>query len=376
MRPSYKTGMVLNYVIHLGILALFFFAIPSEHRDGWYLYHGGDQVEYYELAESLVDGAPVESRRSLGFSLIIAVPAALLRPEGWRDLLPLFVVLHAVVLHGLSQLLLGEMAYRFTKSRCAAWGAVLLWVLFPLVYYVGFTLLHSQALAAHRAARHTWAQMLSDPPAAFLTLLIVWVFFYGFDRQQMAPVGAAGLLSGFVGMVRLSGLLVPFLLGLLLLRRRRWRAAALFAASAALAFTPQLAYNAQMFGSPLTTGYQLFLEPPPYGLPLFHPLYVAGGFFTLWTRQPAIAAAGIAAAALGVPGVVWLWRRDRIGVYVLAGWVLSNVLFYGMYYLSWFGGMDRLLISAYPAMAVIAAASIAWAHERLVHTGRSEPVCI
>jgi hypothetical protein len=359
VQPSYRAGLALIYLVHLCVLGLFFFVIPSQWHHGWYFHHGGDQEGYYALAESLVEGQPVASKFPLGFPLLLAPAIMLTQPAGWEDLVPPFVVLHAFVLHGLSQVLLGAIARRVTHSRALALLVVLGWVLTPLALYAAVSVAHSQQLAANWAVHLPWLQMLSDPPAAFLTLLVIWIWFKGFDSGRLGWVGVAGLLSGFLGLVRFSGLLTPGLLGLVMLYKRRWRELAIFGAATALTFAPQLVYNAHFWGGPLTFGYVTTEEDP--GRQLFSASYFADGASLLAGRPAAliVVAAGIMIAALGW---AWLWRRDRLGAVIVGGWALSYAAFYGAYYYSWVGGMTRFLIPAYPAgvITLAACAALGW----------------
>jgi hypothetical protein len=205
--------------------------------------------------------------------------------------------------------------------------------------------------------------MLSDPPAAFLTLLVIWVWFKGYDSGRLGWIGAAGLLSGFLGLVRFSGLLTPALLGAVMLYRRRWRELAVFGAATALVFAPQLVYNARFWGSPVTFGYAATEETP--GRQLFSAAYFADGASLLAGRPAALAAlaAGLVVAAMGW---AWLWRRDRLGAVIIGGWASSYALFYGAYYYSWVGGMTRFLIPAYPAAVIILAACAALGRQVLL----------
>ncbi|MBN1286571.1 MAG: hypothetical protein JXB47_14330 [Anaerolineae bacterium] len=421
MFKSYKAGVIFNYLVHLGVLGLFFFAIPSEYHHGWYFHHGGDQETYYELGASLAALAPAANKFPLGFPLLLAIPIALFRPADWQALVPLFVIVHAFVLHGLAQLLLGAITFRMTRSRRIAWLAVLVWVLLPLIYYIGLAVVHSPALAAERASHLAWVQMLSDPPAAFLTLLVVWLWFKGkitaedtesTEKEKIGQPGtarqeqefsanssplpfplralwvsvvknllsssrptlilmfAAGALGGFLGMVRLSGLLAPAALALLMLYRRRWRETLMFGAGALVGFAPQLLYNAHFFGSPFTTGYQAF-EATPDGAPVFNPAYLLDGAALVWRRAPLLVLAGVPLLVLGsLAALGWLWRRDHDGALVIGGWALSYLIFYGSYYYSWEGALTRLLIPAYPALAVMAVGFAAWVGEKITRRSR------
>jgi CHASE2 domain-containing sensor protein len=120
-------------------------------------------------------------------------------------------------------------------------------------------------------------------------------------------------------------------------------------------FLPQMIYNGAFFGGPLTTGYQV-LSTSPDGL--FSTLYLSGGLAKVWTRFGLWLLPGFL-LLIGVVGfgLVFLWRRDRIGALVVGLLIGSYAVVYSLLSFSWNGSMLRYLMPIYPAVAVLAAAA-------------------
>jgi hypothetical protein len=281
---------------------------------------------------------------------------AVFKPARPQDLVPAIAALNAFVLFPLSQLILARLTLRITRHRTVALISVLLWTSFPVILYGGMALVGRAELGAIWAVHLPWLQMLSDPPATFLTLLSFWLLLLILDtptsRWYAVLVVVLGAVCGFSLLLRVNTVLTVGIVILFLMLKRRW--SALFATGllSLVLFLPQFLYNIRFFGGPFTMGYQVMDRQPPDGLfSLSYPVKMLAG-------QNGIAIGGgllLLCALLILSGLI-LWRRDRDGAVILTLWVVSYLVFYGLYYYSWEGALTRFLLPMYPALAALISA--------------------
>lgn len=357
--------LLLAYALHLLILALFVLdVIPQEfHRAGYpfWFHHGGDDYGYVSLAQDLVSGDFRPNKYPLGFPLLL-VPFLWIFPQEHDALLQPVALFWALAMFPLAQRALFRLARRLLCSPGLALLAVLLWTGLPLLTYLALRVISSPVAAETSAVHLTWAQMLSDGPATFFTLLIFEGYFVIRERRYPLWMGALlGLLCGFLMLIRLTGVLSLGVVFALLLVERRWRSAFIVGLFALLAFSPQMLYNARFFGGPLVSGYTVLDQLPPLGL--FHPAYFQSALALAWGRMGLLLPLAIVVSGvLFILGLLYLWRRSRTAALLAALWIGGYVGLYSVYYYSWEhgGGILRFWMPAYPGMAILAAALIGW----------------
>lgn len=356
IKQKWLWGAVL---FHYLILILFTAEIiPQAYkRDGYlfWFHHGGDDYGYYEQTQAILRGDFRPNKFPLGFPILSAPLMALLQPDEHDAFVEPIALLWAVVMFPVGQWLLAEFAYRVSGRRDLALMAVWLWTALPLLTYMSLRGLWNAEMAEIAAVHMTWAQMLSDGPAALFTLLCALGFLRVRNRHYpSAEVLALGWLCGFLMMIRLTGVLTLGALGLILLAERRPRQAAWFVVGALIGFGPQWLYNWHFFGGPLTSGYSVLDELPPDGLLSLS--YLVSALEKLWTHMgvlfPAIAVVAFMAFALALKR---LWRWDKTGTALIALWVMSYGAFYSVYYYTWTGSLFRFAIPVLPPLAILAA---------------------
>lgn len=352
---QYRLGLLVAIVLHLMIVSLYVFnMIPQQHHPAdrlFWFHNGGDNVGYFNQARSLLNGDLQPNKYTLGFPILLIPFMVSLQPPFQEDLLEPVSAFWTLVMFPLGQITLGLVATRLTGRRRLGLASVFVWTLLPLVVYGTVYLLFNAAMAETTSVHLLWAQMLSDGPATLFTLLAFAVFF---RTGPVTPRRALllGVLCGYLMLIRMTGAVTGMLIGVILLAQRRWLAAAILAVVAGLVFSPQLLYNAQVFGGPFASGYTVLDELPEQGL--FHPVYLWDAINIIWTRMGLLLPLGLALGGLtGTFGFYALWQRNRLGAVVIGVWIISYLAVYGIYYYSWIGGLVRFLIPALPALAVL-----------------------
>lgn len=369
----YRLFLALAIILHLFTLLLFAAEIipqqtKQSHRGWYWFHHGGDEVEYYEQMLDLRSGELQASKYPLGFPLLMLPFSWVIQPPTLANLVQPIALFWSVLVYPLAILLLADFTERISGSKTTALIAAFLYAGLPLLAFVGFNLVWNAEMAEIIAIHMTWAQMLSDGPTAFFTLLAAW--WYMRTRQgnyRARDVILLGILLGFIGMLRFTGLLIAFVVGGLFLLDKQWRMVILLVGISLLAFAPQMLYNLHFFGSPFATGYTALDRLPPEGL--FSLTYLLDALAKIWQRLGLLALAAVI-FGIGSLGLV-LWRLRWIPGLLVGGWLLSYLALYGIYYYSWTGALMRFLIPALPAFAVVAAVLIAWIFQMI--PGRSNP---
>ncbi len=344
--------------LHLLILGLFVFeVIPQQYkREGYsfWFHHGGDNYGYYDQAQALITGDFSPNKYPLGFPILMLPAMALLDNPAHDALVEPVALWWALVMFPIGQIILAQLTLKLcANDQQLTGGTLILWTVLPLLTYGALAAFWSPLLAELVAVHLPWAQMLSDGPATFFTLLALLVFWMARERDY-PPRWAAllGFLLGFLGLIRLTALVTAFSIGLVLMWERRWLALIITVVIALLAFSPQLIYNAAFFGSPLTSGYSVLDEQPAHGL--FSPFYLTEVISVLWTRLGVLLPLSLLAGG-GITAFGWwgLWQRQRTGAVLVGLWVLLYGLMYSMYHYSWIGGLPRFLMPVYPALSLL-----------------------
>lgn len=364
---SWRDGLLVAVVAHWLIMGLFAFeVIPQQtNRDSqfFYFHHGGDNHPYYWQARNLSLGTVGEFKYPLGFSMLLVPVFYLADSPAHDEALPAVAFFWSMVMFPLGVALLGWIAQQLTRHRLATVMSLWLYVALPLLVLGVLSVAWSPVMAEISAIHLPWAQMLSDGPTAFFTLLSAALFIRARQRDYAwGWLSVLGIVLGCLVLIRLSGALIAFVIALICLLERRVLKLAWVTALALLAFSPQLLYNWHFFGNPLATGYAVLEELPAYGL--FHPHYLADALGTALARLGAWVVVGGVAALLGLGlGLRGLWRRDPMSAVLVGGWALSYVAFYSLYYHTWTGAFLRFMIPALPALCILGALVLvqAWA---------------
>lgn len=369
----YRLFLALAIALHLFTLLLFAAEIipqqtKQSHRGWYWFHHGGDEVAYYEQMLDLRSGDLEASKYPLGFPLLMLPFSWVIQPPNLANLVQPIALFWSVLVYPLAILLLADFTERISGSKFTALIAAFVYAGMPLLAFFGFNLVWNTEMAEVIAIHMTWAQMLSDGPTAFFTLLASWWYIRTRQESYKArDVLLLGILLGFIGMLRFTGLLIAFVIGGLFLLDKRWRMLILLVAVSLLAFSPQMVYNLHFFGSPFSTGYTALDRLPPEGL--FSLTYLLDALAKIWERLGLFTLAAVI-FGIGALGLV-LWRLRWIPGLLVGGWLLSYVALYGIYYYSWTGALMRFLIPALPAAAVLAAVLIAWFFQMI--PGRNNP---
>src|SRR5438270_2431656 len=134
-----KLGLNCAVALQLVVIGIFYFNIihtPDHDTGSFRFHHGGDEVGYFQLAQSILNGTPVKSQFSLGFPLMLIPWLIAVQPTKPLDIEASVAIFHAVFLFPLAQILFLSLAKRILQNRAAALLALLIWTVMPLILFL------------------------------------------------------------------------------------------------------------------------------------------------------------------------------------------------------------------------------------------------
>lgn len=358
-RRWYYIGLICIIIGHLLFLSLFTTnIIPQQTKlpnHVFWFHQGGDNYGYYAQAKAIYSGEFLPNKFPLGFPIMM-LPALWLNNEATHDdLVEPTALFWSTIMYPIALVMLAWLTQEITQRRWLGLVAAGIFALLPMLWFVLFNLIWNAKMAEIIAIHSTWAQMLSDGPTAFFTLLAVIVFIIVRKRDYaLFSVILLGTILGFIGMIRFTGLLIAVIIGSLFLLERRWREVAVLIVTALIFFAPQMIYNLHFFDNPFKTGYTHLDTLPSAGL--FNVVYLLDAIAKIWERLGILMLFGMGSVMAGLGWVISaLWRKDRIEALLIVGWFGSYVALYSIYYYSWTGAFMRFMIPIMPVVALLGA---------------------
>ncbi|MFQ6015652.1 MAG: hypothetical protein ACE5NP_09430 [Anaerolineae bacterium] len=368
---SYKAIVVGLIVVRILMVIAVLNGLPeTPWHDGWYLHHGGDQIEYTALAVSLAKFEPKYSFRTLGFPLLLVPFVLLFYKTDFHDILAPVVIFHSIILFSASTVLVVLLAERLTRSKTIALLSAALWVFYPYILYLaGFVATYFSAHSSQyffmikiAMVHQFWTQILSDPPSTFFVLLAVFTFVVSLQQKERELRYAfwTGLLFAFAVLIRLPNMILILLFLPVYLYTRWLKAVAAFGGASILVAIPQLVYNWHFFRSPLNLALLGVEETSASGR----------GYDTVFSIAHLVSliqrATGHELAAVVVPltfafllcilvGLAYLWKLNKMNSAILLLWIFPYMLFIGAHHDAP-NDILRLLMPIAPAI-IIAASS-------------------
>jgi len=252
---------LLALVLLRWVLDLLFWldVIPLARRVGPLLYHGGDQLLMMDMAYLLRFGILKPAAVNIGQPLMLLPWSVILNTAIYDQVVIPATIINGFLFGGLSILVLGWLARHLIGQSAPALWAAALWAAIPLISY-GLFFWHPEfeTLRSITVPRWSWLVGLSDPPAAFFTMLAVLLLARVVDQGRQAPFWPlvwAGAAMGLAVVFRIHmAFVVIFLLAYVWIAHG-WRALLAAGGGGLVAYLPQACYNQVVFGVPFWSGY-------------------------------------------------------------------------------------------------------------------------
>ena len=144
MTPVIKTtdnlllcALTALVVLRILMVAGFVADIPPIQHTGWQFHcGGGDQILYFNMAQSFAALSPIKEKYPVGFPLLLTPLVLFFKPAVWQDLVMPVVMFHTM-LALISIYLVGYITKALTKSTSLSILSALLWTFFPINLFSG-----------------------------------------------------------------------------------------------------------------------------------------------------------------------------------------------------------------------------------------------
>lgn len=377
MDISKKTFLIILIgllVVRWMMLFLLMHDIPHTgvQSGGWWFYHGGDEDEYFALAQSLIEGKDRDSMKTIGYPLFLIPLILITGAQDETELLRPLFLLHALFFFCLSILLVALIGQMVFKSRWLGALSAAVFTFIPHIFYAFFHNLKPYYAEASLYRGETtfqhinWLELISDPLSAVLVFFCLFYFIAKFKRQELTlwPVVFLGLLLGFAAMVRMPNVLLAGILGLALLFQRKIKQAVAFGAASLFALLPQFIYNWRVFGSAFQFGYEE--QAVSFGGTLLGAFSLDRLLVVPIKGQqliPGFWLLALAGLIFFVIGAGYLWKKDKIIGFIIVAFFVIYSVFYVFYEA---GGIQlRFFIPIFPSAIFIGLAAFLWLSEKL-----------
>lgn len=292
-----------------------------------------DEVNYFNLAQSLVKFSPVTNVANIGYPLFLAPIVYLTGANSPIDIVKIVFIIQAFLLFSLAIILTGLVSFEIFKNRKLSLAAAATFTIYP---YVLFAILKLANFPRAIPAFHY--QMWINIGADYLSAVLVYFGFYMFIKKynsgslNFAFATAIGVIIAAAALTRVANILYLPLIFLTLLWIKKYRASIGFGVAAFLVYLPQWIYNFYFFGSPLIYGYRI----PSIG---FDPGSEIIGdwlsfenlslfFEKIWLNLPILVFILPILILIIAAGFWRVFRHERIIGLTLAFWIILDVGFY------------------------------------------------
>lgn len=317
----------------IGLLRIFMVAgflrdVPPLIHEGWKFHQGGDQIEYFAIAQSLVTLHPITAQfYPVGFPLLLAPFIILLRPDSWLDLIMPMVIFHTALAIGCI-FIVGYLAYKLAENAWVALCSAALWALHPYGLYAVLAS-HPQAATVQSSyvSHAMWFPMLSDPGSAFFLLVGLLLFCLSSKNEQYSY--GVGLAIGIAILMRIpNGIAAGILAGGYLIKKR-YAAVIKFLCCVLLMLVPQGLYNFCAHKNIADVGYAARREVKQV---LFSADYLISYGKTLFEAYPWSTLFFLMSGLIIAMSVVVYRKKKRFEWIIAIMFILSYVVFYGTWW--------------------------------------------
>ena len=362
-RRIFIVGLAVFVIIRVIMVMGMVRGIPQvEYHQGWFFHHGGDEEEYFRAALSLANFEPVESYRTLGFSLFLVPFIWIFQAHSIGDILIPVVIFNSCILFGASILLIGFLTEKLTQNRTVALIAAGLWLVHPYLLRLLFLLFDSRhaQISGVWMSHWMWLEVLSEPLSVFLVIATVCTFLVSLEKEGFRSVFLSGALLSAAFITRPeNGILMVLFATIYLFKKQAGKAVLLLFAFLIFSL-PQFFYNLHFFGS--FSGFAVLGKEKEYlaedGLiRLFSLANIPLLLGVLWHKLSKILF-GFILCILGfaISGIVYLFKNQRLSAALLFLWIFLYAVVYACWTATYHQGMIWLhSMHIFPALVIVIA---------------------
>lgn len=316
-----------------------------------------DELNYFNLAKSLVNLHPTANVANLGYPLFLA---PIIYLAGATDTIgitkPVFII-QAFFFFSLAIILVAFITFEILRKRILSFLAALVFAIFPYLLFGVLKLVNfSRAIPAFHY--QMWIVIMSD----YLSALLIYAGFYLFikkfndNKLTVLSVSAIGAVISAAALVRIANILYLPLFFLILIWLKKYRESVGFTAVSFLVYLPQWIYNFYIFGSPLIYGYRVSpVGGFPPGTKVLGDWFSFNNILISFHRvgnhlSITLALIPIIMLILGL-GFWKIFKQQKVLALILAFWIILDIGFY-IFFVDWASQL-RYFIPAIPPLIIL-----------------------
>lgn len=292
-----------------------------------------DEVNYFNLAQSLTKFSPVINVANIGYPLFLAPIVYLTGANNPVDIVKIIFIIQAFLFFSLAIILTGLISFEIFKNRKLSLMAAAIFTVYPYILFAILKLVNFP-----RAIPAFHYQMWINIGADYLSAILVYFGFYLFIKRyntgniNLAFSSIIGVIIAAAALTRVANILYLPLIFLTLILLKKYRASIGFGVAAFLVYLPQWIYNFYFFGSLLTYGYSIpsiGFEPGSKIIGDWLSFENALIFFEkIWLNLPILVLILPIMILIMAAGFWREFRREKIIGFILAFWIILDVGFY------------------------------------------------
>ncbi len=339
-KKTFWQGIIGLVILRFVLVFLLMNNIPfTDMRDnGFRPNFGGsyfpDEINYFNLAQSLAKLSPIANVANLGYPLFLAPIVYLTGATGPEDIAKIVFIIQAFLFFSLAIILVALTAYEVFKKRSQALIAAAIFTFYP---YMLLAILKSANFPRWIPAFHyqMWINIGADYLSAVLIYLGFYLFIKKFNENKISIFSAAAIsaLLGAAALTRVANILYLLLIFLIFIWLKKYRESFIFGVVSFFVYLPQWVYNFYFFGSPFIYGYRI-QELSGHGLET----KIIGGWLSfdnvliffekIWLNLPAFLWILPVLITVSILGFWRILKKEKHLAIILLFWALLNIGFY------------------------------------------------
>lgn len=292
-----------------------------------------DEINYFNLAKSLVNFSPIVNVANIGYPLFLAPIIYFTNAHNPVDIVKIIFIIQAFIFFSLAIVLVGLISFEIFSKRKLALLAAAIFTIYPYIFY-GILKLANFSRIAPAFHYQMWINIGADYLSAVLIYFGFYLFIKKFKQNNLNLIGVAviGALISVAALVRVVNIFYLPLIFIFLIWLKKYRASISFGITAFLVYLPQWIYNFYFFGSPLTYGYRIPSIGFDSGSKIIGDWLSLNNTFLffgrIWQNIPVFIWILPAIILIVVAGFWKLFKQNKILSLILVFWMLLNIGFY------------------------------------------------
>jgi hypothetical protein len=335
-------------------------------RDTWFGEAGGDQMEYFNAAKSLLSWNFIPNSYPLGYSLLLLPFILIFKPASILDIARLVVILQGVIFYSLATIFVYLLARQFLRKLLSL-SIASFFLIYPYLFYLFF---HYFSPATELMRNFTITRFnqlmfflpLSDPLSTILVLGSFLLILKIYNKDDKRSSIFLGFITSWAIITRLQNAILGPIYVVVFLVKRQYKNAVYFILSSIPLGLLQMYANYRINGSPFKTVYSNLSGAAGPEISFKYPLKIIE--YSLH-YSPLFLVLLLITAFLVIIGAVRIIRLNREKGWLLAVYFFSFLAFISFFSMTFLN--PRYFLPIIPAIFIFIFAGFDGVYDLLVN---------